>query len=63
MIIKAKFKRLKINAGFTEVLNGALCVKTSEKEFHHGGAQRKFPADSAKLVWVDSFQVKKWYQW
>lgn len=61
MIIKAKFKRLKINAGFTEVLNGALCVKTSEKEFHQ--AQSKFPIDKNREVWVDSFQVKRWFQW
>ena len=61
MIIKAKFNRLKINAGLTEDMNCSKCDKTSEKEFHQ--ALCKFPIDKIRDVWVESFQVKMWYQW
>ena len=66
MITQIKFKRLKINAGFTEFLNGPLCVKISEKEYHDGSITEIYPpivkADPNMKVWVDSYQVKKWWQ-
>ncbi|WWT42630.1 hypothetical protein WKARDJVB_CDS0063 [Escherichia phage 215Ecol030PP] len=66
MLTHVKFKRLKINAGFTESLNGHLCVKISEKEYHDSSIKEVNPpiirADPNMKVWVDSYQVKKWWQ-
>ena len=63
MLTHVKFKRLKINAGFTESLNGHLCVKISEKEYHDSSIKEVNPpivrADPNMKVWVDSYQVKK----
>lgn len=67
MLVKKKFKRLKINAGFTTTLNGSLRIKQSEKEYYDTGVKDISPpifkADPHARVYVDSFQVKKWYQW
>lgn len=65
MLVQKKFKRLKINAGFTlKVVGGDMVVKISEKEYvqNYLGKLIKFTADKNDLVWVDSYQVKKWYQ-
>lgn len=66
MITKTKFKRLKINAGFTQSLTGPLCVKISEKEYHDSSLKEVHPpivrANPKDEVWADSFQIKKWWQ-
>lgn len=65
-LVQTKFKRLKLNAGFTLKLGGPLCVKISEKEYHDSSITEICPpivkADPNQLVWVDSFQVKKWWK-
>lgn len=66
MLIQKKFKRLKVNAGFTHGVHGSLCIKLSEKEYRDTGevnvAPPVFRANPNQLVWVDSFQVKPWWK-
>lgn len=66
MLVQKPFKRLKINAGFTlSVADGTMAVKISEKEYaqNYLGKQIKFSANKNDLVWVDTAQIKRWYQW
>lgn len=72
MIKQVKFKRLKVNAGFTlSVSDGTMAVKLSEKEYSILGASdvsaegRICPikADPKQIVWADSVQIKRWYKW
>lgn len=62
MLIQKKFKRLKVNAGFTLGLNTALCRKENEKEYRVLGTGNVYPIKGSAEVWVDSFQVKPWWK-
>lgn len=64
MLIQKKFKRLKVNAGFTfNTATGKMAVKVSNTHYRISGTPTDVKADPNKVVWVDSFQVKRWYQW
>ncbi|UIS65581.1 hypothetical protein PP425_gp066 [Enterobacter phage vB_EclM_Q7622] len=66
MLVQKPFKRLKVNAGFTFNHDCSLCVKVSNSEYivsgaTHGNGPSK--TDKNQLVWVDSAQVKRWFEW
>lgn len=72
MLVQKKFSRLKVNAGFTlSVADGVLAVKLSEKEYSILGATDvsaegkvcPIKADPKQVVWVDTAQVKRWFEW
>lgn len=64
MVIQKKFKRLKVNAGFTlSVAHGTMAVKLSETHYRIlGTTGPATEANKNELVWVDSIQVKPWYK-
>ncbi len=64
-IKQVKFKRLKVNSGFTlSVADGTMGIKISEKEYtqNYLGKQIKFKADPKQLVWADTIMVKPWWK-
>lgn len=70
-IKQVKFKRLKVNAGFTlSVADGTMAVKLSEKEYSILGATNvsaegkvcPIKADPKQLVWADTIMVKAWWK-
>lgn len=65
MLVKKKFKRLKINAGFTlSIANGVLAVKLSETHYRIlGTSDKPTEANKTEEVWVDSLMLKPWWKW
>lgn len=64
MLVQKKFKRLKVNAGFTFTPTAALCRKESEKTYRVLGSTGPVVGVPNRngLVWVDSFQIKPWWK-
>jgi 3D (Asp-Asp-Asp) domain-containing protein len=65
MLLQKKFKRLKVNAGFTlSIANGTMAVKLSETHYRVlGDTGPAIKANRAEVVWADEHQIKAWYQW
>lgn len=65
MLVQVKFKRLKPNAGFTLNTSTSLMgVKISENKYRVlGSAEAAKLIDKNSVVWADTFQTKRWYQW
>lgn len=65
MLVQVKFKQLKRDAGFTlNTSTGTMGLKISEKQYRVlGSTEAAKEIDKNSLVWADSYQVKRWYQW
>lgn len=66
MLVQKKFSRLNKSAGFTKTLNGPLYIKQSSNTYYDTSSKEAVNIFSIKpdeLVYVDSFQVKRWFQW
>ena len=64
MLVQKKFKRLKVNAGFTlSVANGTMAVKLSETHYRVlGDTGPAVKANRNEVIWADTIMIKKWYQ-
>lgn len=64
MIVQKKFKRLKVNAGFTiSTATGTMALKLSETHYKVlGDTGPAIKAGKNELVWVDTHQVKPWWK-
>lgn len=65
MLVQKPFKRLKVNAGFTlSVANGVMAVKLSETHYRVlGDTGPAIKANPKEIVWVDTAQIKRWFEW
>lgn len=63
-IVQTKFKRVKVNAGFTlSVANGVMALKVSETHYRIlGSTGPAIKATPKELIWVDTSQVKPWWK-
>lgn len=66
-IKQVKFKRLKVNAGFTlSVANGIMAIKVSETHYkvlgETGPINPVVKATKKELVWADTIMVKPWWK-
>ena len=63
-IVQVKFKRLKVNAGFTlSVADGFLAIKVSKTHYRIlGTTDEPTKASPNELVWADKIMVKPWWK-
>ncbi len=66
-IKQVKFKRLKVNAGFTlSVADGVMALKTSKNTYKilgsYGVTKGSGTIDENGLVWADTIMVKPWWK-
>ncbi|CAD5241969.1 hypothetical protein RCIP0032_00153 [Klebsiella phage RCIP0032] len=65
MLVQVKFKRVRKDAGFTlNTATGTMAVKVADNQYRVLGSTEGCKLiDKNSLVWADTFQVKRWYEW
>lgn len=63
-LVNKPFKRLLVGAAFRLRSYGNICIKQTETEYKMIGQQADgiFQIEPVAKVWVDSHQLKKWWQ-